>query len=89
MAVDPTELAFLGWEHPKHSSRVGTVDTSGMAAGIAGSAIRGTHSTDHIVANTLNIVDPANTADTELHPNMDHMPVPVRRGCPRQAKPAR
>jgi hypothetical protein len=59
-----------------------------MAAGIAGSATRGVRSTDHIVANTLNIVDPANIVDNKMHPNMDHMPAPVRRGCRRQAKPA-
>lgn len=85
MAVDRSALTVLGWEHPKRSSRV---DTGGIAVDIAGSASHGARSTDHIVANTPNIAGTANTADTELHPNMDHMPVPVRRGCPRQANPA-
>jgi hypothetical protein len=59
-----------------------------MAGDIAGSAIHGVRSTDHIVASTPNIAGAANTADTEFPPNTDHMLVPVRRGCPRQANPA-
>jgi hypothetical protein len=68
-----------------------------MVVNIAGNATHGARSTDHIVAstpniagaaNTANIAGAANTADTELHPNMDHTPVPVSRGYPRQANPA-
>ena len=66
-----------------------------MAVDIAGSASRGARSTDHIAANTLDILATANTADiadTE-HPNMDcssrgHMPALEGRGCLTQAKPA-
>jgi hypothetical protein len=59
-----------------------------MVVDKAGSATNGARSTDHIVASTPNIAGAANTADTELPPNMDHTPVPVSRGYPRQANPA-
>ena len=95
--MDRSALTILGWQHPLHSSRVGIVDTTGTGAGIAGSASHAARSTDHIVANTLNIAATANTADTAdivdiEHPNMDCsskgcMPAPEGRGCPRQAKP--
>jgi hypothetical protein len=78
-----------------HSSRVGTVDTAGMAGDIAGSASHGARSMDHIVANrpntaaTANNADTANTVDIE-DPNMDrsrgHMPAPEDRGHSKQAK---
>jgi hypothetical protein len=73
-----------------HSSRVGIFDTAGTAVSIAGSALHVVRSTDHIVANTANTAD---IADTVFHSNMDHsskghMPVPEGRGHPRQAKPA-
>lgn len=88
MAVGRSALAVLGWEHPKYSSRVGILGTSGMVD-IAGSASHEARSTDHIVANTLNLAGTADIADTELHPNMDssrdHMPEPVHRGCSRQS----
>ena len=68
-----------------------------MAGDIVGSASRGDRSTDRIAANTVstaataNSADIANTVDTG-NPNGDrsrgHMPVPVRRGCPREAKQA-
>ena len=51
-------------------------DTAGMASDRAGNAIRGDHSTDQFVANSLNTVatansaDIAHTADIE-HPSMD------------------
>jgi hypothetical protein len=71
-------------------------DTAGMASDIAGNAIRGDHSTDQFVANSLNTVatvnsaDIANTADIE-HPSMDcsrgHRPVPEGCECPKQANP--
>ena len=70
---------------------------AGMAANIAGSASHGARNTDQFVADTLNTVatansaDIANTADTE-HPNMDcsrdHMPAPEDRERLRQAKRA-
>jgi hypothetical protein len=93
--VDRSALTILGWQHPLHSSRVGIVDTSGIAVDIAGSASHGVRSTDHIVANTPSIAATANTADiadTE-HPNMDcsskdYMPAPEGRGCSKQEKPA-
>ena len=51
-------------------------DTAGMASDRAGNAIHGDHSTDQFVANSLNTVatansaDIAHTADIE-HPSMD------------------
>jgi hypothetical protein len=82
-------LTIVVWEHPTNSSRVGIFDTAGIAVNTAGSASRVVRSTDHIVANTANTAD---IADTAFHPNTDHskghMPVPEGRGRPRQAKPA-
>ena len=69
---------------------------AGMAANKAGNALNGAHSTDQFVADildtlaTANSADIANTADTE-HPSMDcsrgHMAVPEGRGRLRQANP--
>jgi hypothetical protein len=87
----------VGRQNPTHNSKVGTVETAGMAVDIAGSASHGDRSTDQFVADTLdtaataNNADIANTADTE-HPRKDrsrgHMPVPEDRGHPGQAKSA-
>ena len=65
-----------------------------MAADKAGNGLHGAHSTDQFVADNLNTLatantaDIANTADTE-HPSMDcsrgHRPVPEGRGCLREA----
>jgi hypothetical protein len=69
---------------------------AGMAAGTAGNALHGAHSTDQFVANTLNTVATANSSDVAgtvdiEHPSMDcsrgHRPVPEGCECPKQANP--
>jgi hypothetical protein len=71
-------------------------DTGDMAPDIAGNALHGAHSRDHIAPGTVNTAatansaDSANTADTE-HPNTGrsrgYMSVPERRRCLREANP--
>jgi hypothetical protein len=53
----------VGWHRLLHSSRVGRVDTTGMAADVADNASHGARSTDHIVLDTVDIV--------EFHRNRD------------------
>jgi hypothetical protein len=76
------------------NSKAGRFDMLGMAADKAGSAGHGDHSTDQFVANNLNTVatansaDIANTAGTE-HPRTDrsmrHIPGPEDREPIKQA----
>ena len=54
-----------------NSSRVGIFDTADRAADRAGSALHGGRSTDHFVANTVNIAATANIAYIE-HRHTDH-----------------
>jgi hypothetical protein len=73
-----------------HSSRVGILDTAGIAANTTDNASHEVPSTDHFVASTVNTAGTANIADIAFDPNMDRSrgkPAPVRRGCLGRAKP--
>jgi len=77
------------------NSKVGIFDMAGRAADRADNALRAAHSTDRFVADILNTLATANsadiaeTADTE-HPSLDHstghMAVPEGRGRLKQAE---
>ena len=74
-----------------HSSRVGILDTAGIAANTTDNASHEVPSTDHFVASTVNTAGTANIADIAFDPNMGrsrgHKLAPVRRGCLGRAKP--
>jgi hypothetical protein len=79
VAGDESRLLNLGQQCLQRNSKVGRVDTAGMAVDIADSAADGVDRKGHIVEHT---------AGTAFHPHMEHrghIPAPVPHECLRRA----